>query len=201
MYNWLSYGIVSNSVRRTWESCTLAFPCAVNRVIHDSIACYAHFHNACFLVFSSFIRNSVVLAVYLLFSVACFFTVHEYYPMEHYMVNLESRLEQIQTLTDHGEYFVMNRTRQYGKTTTLHLLTEKLCKQYAVFSISFEGIEEDVYLSADRFCQNFYSLLKDEFFYQAVDGRHTRFNTQRMQKKERREIIHAGNDRLSRIHL
>ncbi len=23
---------------RTWESCTLAFPCAVNRVIHDSIA-------------------------------------------------------------------------------------------------------------------------------------------------------------------
>jgi len=23
-----------------------AFPCAVNRVIHDSIACYAHFHDA-----------------------------------------------------------------------------------------------------------------------------------------------------------
>ena len=40
-YNWLSYGIVGNSVCRTWESCTLAFPCAVNRVIHDSIACYA----------------------------------------------------------------------------------------------------------------------------------------------------------------
>jgi hypothetical protein len=29
-----------------WESCTLAFPYAVNKVIHDSIACYAHFHNA-----------------------------------------------------------------------------------------------------------------------------------------------------------
>ena len=78
MYNWLSYGIVGNSVCRTWESCTLAFPCAVNRVIHDSIACYAHFHNACLLVFGSFVRNSVVLAVYLLFSVACFFTVHEH---------------------------------------------------------------------------------------------------------------------------
>lgn len=53
VYNWLPYGIVGNSVCRTWESCTLAFPCAVNRVIHDSIACYAHFHNACLLVFGS----------------------------------------------------------------------------------------------------------------------------------------------------
>ena len=26
VYNWLSYGIVGNSVCRTWESCTLAFP-------------------------------------------------------------------------------------------------------------------------------------------------------------------------------
>ena len=53
VYNWLSYGVVGNSVCRMWESCTLAFPCAVNRVIHDSIACYAHFHNACLLVFGS----------------------------------------------------------------------------------------------------------------------------------------------------
>ena len=49
MYNWLSFGIVGNSVCRMWESCTLAFPYAVNRVIHDSIACYAHFHNASFV--------------------------------------------------------------------------------------------------------------------------------------------------------
>ena len=53
VYNWLSHGIVGNSVCRTWESCTLAFPCAVNRVIHDSIACYAHFHNARLLVVGS----------------------------------------------------------------------------------------------------------------------------------------------------
>ena len=70
VYNWLSYGIVGNSVCRTWESCTLAFPCPVNRVIHDSIASYAHFHNACLLFFGFLIRNSVVLAVYLLFLVS-----------------------------------------------------------------------------------------------------------------------------------
>ena len=46
VYNWLFHGIVGNSVCRTWDSCTLAFPCAVNRVIHDSIASYAHFHDA-----------------------------------------------------------------------------------------------------------------------------------------------------------
>ena len=40
VYNWLSYGVVGNSVCRTWESCTLAFPCPVNRVIHNSIFCY-----------------------------------------------------------------------------------------------------------------------------------------------------------------
>ena len=49
VYNWLSYRIVGNSVCRMWESCTLAFPCSVNRVIHDSIVCYAHFHNAVFV--------------------------------------------------------------------------------------------------------------------------------------------------------
>ena len=54
VYNWLSHGIVGNSVCRMWESCTLAFPCSVNRVIHDGIACYAHFHNACLLVFAFF---------------------------------------------------------------------------------------------------------------------------------------------------
>lgn len=53
VYNWLSY-----------------------RVIHDGIACYAHFHDA---VFRFLFRNSVVLAVYLLFSVACFFTAHEHW--------------------------------------------------------------------------------------------------------------------------
>ncbi len=67
MYNWLSFGIVGNSVCRTWESCTLAFPCAVNRVIHDSIASYAHFHNAVFVF--QFLCGSLR---FLFFPVVCF---------------------------------------------------------------------------------------------------------------------------------
>ena len=36
------------------------------------------------LIFWSLVRNSVVLAVYLLFSVACFLTVHEHYDKAYF---------------------------------------------------------------------------------------------------------------------
>lgn len=39
-------------------------------------------------------------------------------PSLHYMVDLTSRLAQIKALIDDGQYFVINRARQYGKTTT-----------------------------------------------------------------------------------
>ena len=35
----------------------------------------------------------------------------------HYMVDLSSRLEKIGSMVENGEYFVVNRARQYGKTT------------------------------------------------------------------------------------
>ena len=77
VYNWLSYGIVGNSVCRTWESCSLAFPCAVNRVIHDSIACYAHFHNAP-LLFRLLIFREGGYALCSVFSavISCFFLLY-----------------------------------------------------------------------------------------------------------------------------
>lgn len=41
-------------------------------------------------------------------------------PKKHYMVNLDDRLEQIkERYVERGSYFVINRGRQYGKTTTL----------------------------------------------------------------------------------
>ena len=46
VYNWLFYGVVENPVCRMWESSFFAFPCAVNRVFHNGIACYAYFHDA-----------------------------------------------------------------------------------------------------------------------------------------------------------
>ena len=53
VHNLLSYGVVGKSVCRMWESCTLAFPCSVNRFFHNGIASYTHFHGACLLFFGS----------------------------------------------------------------------------------------------------------------------------------------------------
>ena len=43
-------------------------------------------------------------------------------PQEHYMVNLDSRLAQIKKMVDKGQYFSINKGRQYGKTTILKAL-------------------------------------------------------------------------------
>ena len=44
-------------------------------------------------------------------------------PEEHYMVKLDDRLARIKKLlVDRKKYFVINRGRQYGKTTTLRTL-------------------------------------------------------------------------------
>lgn len=40
------------------------------------------------------------------------------------MVNIEDRLNEIKEMTDKGNYFVINRARQYGKTTTLRALAD-----------------------------------------------------------------------------
>ena len=47
------------------------------------------------LVVCSLVRNSVVLAVYLLFSVVCFFTVHEHYIKAIHTVEGKKMLETI----------------------------------------------------------------------------------------------------------
>lgn len=60
------------------------------------------------------------------------------YPDRHYMVDLNGRLRKIKTLIDNGDYFVINRARQYGKTTTLRALKAYLQPEYIVISMSFQ---------------------------------------------------------------
>lgn len=81
------------------------------------------------------------------------------------MVNIEDRLEQIKALVDDGKYFVINRARQYGKTTTLHMLTLKLSDQYLIFSISFEGMGDSAYRDEWAFCRKVSRLLYDVMYY------------------------------------
>lgn len=87
------------------------------------------------------------------------------YPDEHYMVDIEDRLEQIHRLIEDEKYFVINRARQYGKTTTLHMLAQKLSDRYQIFSISFEGLGDLAYRDEWAFCRKVYGLLYDVIYY------------------------------------
>ncbi len=70
-----------------------------------------------------------------------YFNVESYcVPEEHYMVNMDSRLKEIKRMVDAGKYFIINRGRQYGKTTTLNLLTDTLGDDYAVIFMDFQGL-------------------------------------------------------------
>ena len=45
-------------------------------------------------------------------------------PELHYMVELHDRLTAISEMIDDGQYFAINRARQYGKTTLLRALSD-----------------------------------------------------------------------------
>lgn len=59
-------------------------------------------------------------------------------PAIHYMVNIQPQLAAIKQMVDKGEYFVINRARQYGKTTTLKALKKYLQNEYVVVDMDFQ---------------------------------------------------------------
>ena len=60
-------------------------------------------------------------------------------PNEHYMVCLDDRLRTIrEEFVEKGKYFIINRGRQYGKTTTLMALAEYLIADYVVIHMDFQ---------------------------------------------------------------
>ncbi len=71
-------------------------------------------------------------------------------PNEHYMVRLDERVEKIKRLfVDRKKYFVINRGRQYGKTTTLKALASYLECEYVVYLLDFQKMSTSSF--ADEF--------------------------------------------------
>jgi hypothetical protein len=76
-------------------------------------------------------------------------------PNKHYMVDISNKVSQIAAMVEKGQYFTINRARQYGKTTTLWFLDDELVRRgYAVAHISFEGIGDTPFESEENFCQS-----------------------------------------------
>lgn len=83
-------------------------------------------------------------------------------PNEHYMVDITERLEIIRGMVAKGDYFCINRGRQYGKTTTLEAIRSQLSDEYCVFSISFEGVDDSYFQDATTANAAFLRLLRRE---------------------------------------
>ncbi len=75
-------------------------------------------------------------------------------PRFHYMVDINQNLHEIKLMVDKGNYFTINRARQYGKTTTLSALDRYLKDTYVVNHLDFQLLsykefsEEALFVSA-----------------------------------------------------
>lgn len=83
------------------------------------------------------------------------------YPELHYMVDLSERLEAIGAMVDQGQYFCINRARQYGKTTILNALAEALKEHYTVISLDFQTMSHGDFASEPGFVAAFSRELLD----------------------------------------
>lgn len=76
------------------------------------------------------------------------------------MVNIDRQVEAAAKLVRQGDYFCINRGRQYGKTTTLAMLAQKLSADFCVFNISFEGTGDSSFATVENACAEFLKILK-----------------------------------------
>ena len=82
-------------------------------------------------------------------------------PSKHYMVDTSNKITKVIDLINRGKYFIINRPRQYGKTTTMYLVVQELLKteEYLPIKISFEGVGDEFFKTEGRFCSGFLNLL------------------------------------------
>ena len=82
-------------------------------------------------------------------------------PNRHYMVNTASKINEIKAMIDAGQYFTMNRARQYGKTTILRTLANDLKHDYETVSLDFQRMSSLSFESEPSFVASFSEELLD----------------------------------------
>ena len=90
------------------------------------------------------------------------------------MVDISDKITRIMNLVEQGDYFVINRPRQFGKTTSLYMLDRLLknSEDYFPINISFEGIGQEGFESAPVFINAFLFQLETLF---EIPGNETLF--------------------------
>jgi AAA-like domain len=83
------------------------------------------------------------------------------FPEDHYMADVSKKWDAAYSMIENGKYFIINRPRQYGKTTTLYTMAQRLTQsgKYLVFNMSFEGIGDDIFKVEAVFASGIFRLL------------------------------------------
>ena len=76
-------------------------------------------------------------------------------PSKNYMVDITNRLEAIKVMVDNGDYFTINRARQFGKTTTLAALERYLQEDYCVIRLDFQRFGDASFQNEESFVKAF----------------------------------------------
>ncbi|MDR1712694.1 MAG: hypothetical protein LBR39_00835, partial [Coriobacteriales bacterium] len=82
----------------------------------------------------------------------------------HYMVDVTSRLQQVLQLIERGDYFTINRPRQFGKTTMLSAIARELRGEYIIIDSSFEGADDTLFSTQESFASKIF-----DFWAQSVE--------------------------------
>ena len=94
---------------------------------------------------------------------------------DHFMADITEKLNATYKMVEEGAYFIINRPRQYGKTTMLHTLSNKLLasNQYMAFKMSFEGVSDQNFLDEAHFAPGFVQLLARSVHFYAPETTET----------------------------
>lgn len=90
------------------------------------------------------------------------------YPDLHYMMDNSAKIQFILNLIEKQSYFVINRPRQYGKTTALFAVEEKLLQtdKYVPIRLNFQGIDQKWYKSDSNFAKMLYQQIANYLEFQ-----------------------------------
>jgi hypothetical protein len=83
------------------------------------------------------------------------------YSDKHFMADVSDKMNQVLAMAEHGDYFIISRPRQYGKTTTLYTISDLLRKtgNFIVLNMSFEGVGDVFFEEEINFSRGFVRLL------------------------------------------
>lgn len=80
-------------------------------------------------------------------------------PKRCYMVDISRKLELGLEMIEQGQYFAINRPRQYGKTTMLDELERRLEDKYVLIYLSFAGLGDSIFENEASFSPRFVEML------------------------------------------